>query len=342
MRAWLTFAALAICLSATGCKRQKPPVATTVYLGPHGGCIATAPVADQPNTMCWGALPGDKEPGKFAARRKFGNGETANLGIGEKLACFAERNHDDWHGGNTPVRCWTDADPTPKLRPEKGDKEPFQIGVATGCLQMKNELHCFGEDPGPDWTREAILQAFAVGGSHICAAYQNDGVVCHGKTATDAGLLAKLNAIELTAGEDHTCALLSDHTVKCWGKNESGQLGDQTMTDSAVPVSVLGVAGVAHITAGAHHTCALIGNGTVWCWGNNTHHQLANGETKNNGRAAMVLGLIGVSQIVAAGEGTCARLFTDGEVRCWGRNDAAQLGDGTLQEHTVPAPIKFK
>lgn len=189
------------------------------------------------------------------------------------------------------------------------------------------------------------VRSIAVGGVQVCAAYDGGlGVICKGYREAaplgDPAALASLDATRIAAGEGHACAILADRTVKCWGKNDSGQLGDHTTNDSKTPVSVHGLGHVARIAAGRAHTCALIGNGTVHCWGNNAHHQLANGGTTNDGRAQMVLGILGVSEIVAAGDASCAILSKDGEVRCWGQNDG-QLADPSLQEHTVPAPVRF-
>ena len=87
----------------------------------------------------------------------------------------------------------------------------------------------------------------------------------------------------ITAGNNHMCALMVDHTARCWGQNTYGQFGNNTNTDASVPVTVLdptdtttALGGIASINAGGSHTCALMVDHTARCWGNNTSGQLGN------------------------------------------------------------------
>ncbi len=143
----------------------------------------------------------------------------------------------------------------------------------------------------------------------------------------------------LTAGDYHTCAALTDGTVKCWGRNHSGELGNgvdgtrvfappnlTTLTPHAtLPVVVTGLTGVAEVSAGDNHTCARLSDGTVKCWGNGQFGQLGQGANTNSKTAVAVSGLTGVTSISSGSAHTCARM-SDNTVTCWGLDEYGQMG----------------
>ncbi|NOK16659.1 RCC1 domain-containing protein [Corallococcus carmarthensis] len=151
------------------------------------------------------------------------------------------------------------------------------------------------------------------------------------------GPLSGINSIR--GGNDHTCALLNDGSVRCWGYGAFGQLGyesTQNIGDNELPytageVKLLGKA--TKLAAGGNHSCVLLDTGLVRCWGQNTYGQLGYNSTQNlgDGEPVASFGYVNLGgpaiRIAVGAEHSCAVMAT-GKVRCWGRNQYGQLGYG--------------
>jgi alpha-tubulin suppressor-like RCC1 family protein len=189
---------------------------------------------------------------------------------------------------------------------------------------------------------------------HTCALTTSGGVKCWGEnfagwlgdgTTTDSHTPVDVSGLtsgvaQVSVGDSHTCALLITGGVRCWGDNRFGQLGDGTTTDKHTPVDVSGLtSGVAQVSTSDSHTCALLTTGGVKCWGRNLSGELGDGTTINEYTPVDVSGLTsGVAQVDAGEENTCA-LTTSGGVKCWGRNDKGELGDGTTTDSHTPVDV---
>ncbi len=201
----------------------------------------------------------------------------------------------------------------------------------------------------------AAIHTLTAGAVHTCMITQGGGVKCwgmnqSGQLGTRYGYDSSIpvdvvnlasGVIDIAAGSYHTCALLQDGTVKCWGDNQSGQIGDGTigfLQRRWEPVVVIGLPpNIVDIAAGAFHTCALTQAGTVWCWGSNLHGQIGDsteGYTENRATPVMVVGLApAIRAIEVGGDRSCA-LTRKGGIQCWGDNNAGS-GGRTDDVHSI-------
>ena len=209
--------------------------------------------------------------------------------------------------------------------------------------------------PGPQATADGTqVAAIAVASARTtpCALTEGGGVKCwgaggFGQVGVDGPLTNHPSPVDveglqsgvaaLAPGWYHTCALMEDGGVKCWGWNIFGQLGTtgvecfffdgSSIPCSPVPLDVPGMeGGVAAISAGGQHTCVLTEEGGVKCWGGNSVGQLGDGTTISRIEPAGVAGLTAGVQAIAAGFGHTCALTSAGAVKCWGDNIVSALG----------------
>lgn len=137
------------------------------------------------------------------------------------------------------------------------------------------------------------------------------------------------DAVDVTVGYAHVCALSAGGAVRCWGGNDEGQVGDGSTTDRAIADAVSVLEGAMQVDAGRLHTCALTNDGKVWCWGNNELGQLGDGGTAAQLTPTEVRGLAAPVSQIALGLAHACALRNDGVVLCWGRHYYRESGDGS-------------
>jgi hypothetical protein len=163
-------------------------------------------------------------------------------------------------------------------------------------------------------------------------------------------------ATSIAAGEQHVLVLLADGTVRAWGINTYGQVGNGTTAAVTTPVAVAGLTQVARIAAGADFSLAVRSDGAVWAWGNGTHGELGIGSgvpstcagedvydrSVTSVRCArtpvQVTGVTSVAEISALGRHALA-LRTDGSVWAWGSNHYGQIGDSSTANRLSPFAV---
>ncbi len=243
----------------------------------------------------------------------------------------------------------------------------FSGGTFHTCAIVERGVQCWGNNlygqlgaDSPESTSAPVdvigltygVTGLAAGDYHTCALVDG-GVQCWGRndfgqlgnsstTSSSVpvqvqGLTSGVTAIAAGSG-NHTCALVNG-SVRCWGLNEHGQLGDGSTSNSSVPVEVQGLApNISAVLAGLEHTC-ILANGGVKCWGQNAFGQLGDGTTEDRTVPVQVQDLTsGVTAIGVGGGHTCAAV--DRGVQCWGDNGAGQLGNGSTASSLVPVAVQ--
>lgn len=205
-----------------------------------------------------------------------------------------------------------------------GNNEHGQLGNG-GSATRRTPVQVSGLDNG--------VQAISTGRTHTCALVLGAvkcwgsnvyGQLGNGGTATRrtpvrvSGLGSGVKAISV--GGYHSCALTGAGSLKCWGRNRRGQLGDGTNTTRRTPVQAIGGlgSGVTVISAGDEHTCAVTGRGVAKCWGADSRGQLGGAGLASQHEPTVVPGLNTGVQAISAGESHTCALTDAGRVKCWG------------------------
>tara|TARA_B110000305_G_scaffold237097_1_gene299704 strand:- start:747 stop:3221 length:2475 start_codon:yes stop_codon:yes gene_type:complete len=304
---------------------------TTLSSGKYHSCA----ILDNGSVACWGSGQWGQlgNGGMFVSDRQTPT-LTSSLGIGRTAVSVSSGSyHTCAILDNGLISCWGDS--------FGGNNRP----TLTGSL---------GEG------RTAV--ALSSGGEHTCAILDNGAVSCWGRgDSMQVGHLA-LNRVEnptlvqnlgtgrtavaISSGFKHTCAILDNGSVSCWGYGVSGSLGNNRTSTREPPAltSSLGVGRTAvAISSGFYHTCAILDNGSISCWGRGYYGQLGSGgewgaEDQLTPFLTSSLGTNRTAVTISSSPGsehTCA-ILDNGAVSCWGYGDDGQLGNGDYSPRYNP------
>jgi prepilin-type N-terminal cleavage/methylation domain-containing protein len=162
--------------------------------------------------------------------------------------------------------------------------------------------------------------------------------------ATDTGVFTgltgwKLAALDVGVNYSHSCAVTSTGSVKCWGQNTSGKLGNGTGSNSASPVDVVGVSSAVSVSAGGDHTCVVLSDKTIQCWGENGSGELGNNSTSDSSSPVNVYGITNALSVDTSSYQSSCALLADGSVKCWGQNTYGKLGNNSTVNSSVPVNV---
>jgi alpha-tubulin suppressor-like RCC1 family protein len=324
------------------------------------GALHTCAILNTGVLKCWGfnnegQLGRDDTVNWGASANQMGNNLVAiNLGAGRTAkAVSAGFYHTCAILDDNTVKCW-------------GWGSSGQLGYDSG-LSLGNAAGEMAALATVFLGAGHTATKLSAGNNHTCVILDDGGLKCwglngsgqlgNGNTASQGDNVNEMSALstinlgtgrtakEVAAGAEHTCAILDNDTLKCWGDNAYGQLGYEDTTDRGDSPGELGDSLAAvdlgtgrypiSVFAGSYHTCAVLDNATLKCWGRNDFGQLGYESTSNLGDAAGEMGNglavvnVGTGRTVitaAVNDTTTCAVLDQGSIKCWGRNNMGQLG----------------
>lgn len=316
------------------------------------------------------------------ANLSVGNTFTCGLTSKGKVYCWGQNNYGQLGNGtttnsNTPV----EIDMTGVLSGKTVSS--ISAGIDHTCIVASdNNAYCWGYNQygklGNNSTTQSsspvavstagvlsgkTVKSVKAGYFHTCAIASDDKPYCWGRnnrghlgnnTTVDSsipvavvttGVLSGKTAKNIAIGVEHSCVIASDDKPYCWGYNVSGQLGNNSTTQSNVPVAVdaSGVLSGKTLSSLTMYTgndsCVISSDNNMYCWGTNFAGQLGNGNTTTSlvpVAVAMVGSLSGktITAASSASSRTCA--IASGTLSCWGNNDYGSFGTGNQTASLIP------
>lgn len=241
------------------------------------------------------------------------------------------------------------------------------LGSNSGCgITSSQALRCWGANwygmIGDGSTSDRLnsvlvdpgvaYKSISVGVNHACGVTTAGALKCWGRSdfgQVGTGVLNSSGILsptvidsetlysKVSAGYFNNCAITSSGALKCWGRNDMGQVGNGTTANQLLPVLIDSGTTYSDIASGFRHTCGITSGGAVKCWGNNDRYQLGdNSQTVSKIPKQIISSGM---QSLKLGELFSCGLTTSNKIKCWGSNYANQMGQGPLQITDARTPI---
>ena len=295
-------------------------------------------ILDDDSLKCWGHNTyGEVGDGSTTNRNSpvavnLGNGRTAkNVVLGsnhtcailddDSLKCWGYNNGGAVGDGTTTNR---NSPVAVNLGNGRTAKNVVLSSGHTCAILDDDSLKCWGHN---NYGEVGI----GAGSNDICTNVGNYNYSCK-KTPTAVNLGDGRTVKNVVLDFSHTCVILDDDSLKCWGDNNGGEVGDGSTTNRSSPVAVnLGDGRTAkNVVLGSDHTCAILDDDSLKCWGDNNGGEVGDGSTTN--RSSPVAVNLGdgrtAKNVVLGSDHTCAILDND-SLKCWGANNGGILGIGS-------------
>ncbi|MDB3870679.1 hypothetical protein N9318_00005, partial [Euryarchaeota archaeon] len=371
----------------TNTNRNSPTQTSSLGSGRTADAITTGGsttcvILDNGSVSCWGGYVGDGTSadantptqtaslgsGRAAVAISAGQYHTCVILDNESVSCWGSNNYGELGDGTTN----TAFSPTQTsslgtgrtalvnsiFYPHTGQSS--QTACTAGTYQpLIGQLSCINTSSGYYSIGTKSIVDLSSGVQHSCSAYENSSLYCWGRndygqlgdgTTTDSSTPVQVTlpigrtAVSVSLGSTHSCAVLDDDSIYCWGENGYSQLGDGTTTDSSTPVQVNLPSGrtAVSVTTGSYHTCAILDDASLHCWGRNNFGQLGDGTTSSSSTPAQV-SLPSGRTVISADAGsqyTCA-ILDNALMYCWGYNGQGQLGIGSTSSSSTPVQVSL-
>ena len=263
------------------------------------------------------------------------------LSVGNNFACMIEQD-EDMRTSGARLFCWGEND-RHQARGESSSVTtgwPSTVKRGSGIVRTALEV-------AAGYRHACVL--FASGSGYVgCWGKNSNGQLGKGSTSNQGGFNTVYiqknpqryldGVMTISAGGEHTCAVKTDGTIRCWGYNNEGQLGDNSTTSRSTAVTVSGISNAVQVSGGDRHTCAVLNTGGIKCWGKGNDGRLGRGNTTNSKTPVSVSNISNAIQVSAGQYHTCA-LLANHKIKCWGYGGDGQLGRGSTATSHTPVDV---